>query len=213
MKRIIKPRIVTLNADRETEERDFAVVFYLLEDQKMFQYVLRFEDVIQALDGEGRLYSKEGRGVEIGELCNPGGHTDFGWMVSLVLNAAVYFGRITKETYFDLVRRHFELYYLVKYEAKTKMCRDFYARYFSKRIKRNVRDYEQLFERLNDTIEEKGRRTAVQRGGRFVGCYYDRADRIRPRTERKYWESIVTVSEKMWICFVECFNRPDILEC
>ena len=42
-------------------------------------------------------------------LCNPGGEKDFGWVMSLLLNAAFYLGLITQQEFFSYVRQHFDM--------------------------------------------------------------------------------------------------------
>lgn len=204
MNKIINPRIVALNNSEVVAERDFAVDFLFLQEQRALRFVLKFDDVVNALDGSGEMVSKEGVTIANSDLCNPGGHTDFGWLVSIVLNAAVCSGRITREEYFKLVRRHFEDYYLQVYYSKSKMCADFYARYFSHRIKKRVNGYEQLFKRFAKEINEKGRKVWLQRGGNFAGCFFDDDGILHPRTSPKYYETLVPIAEQLWVCFTEC---------
>lgn len=137
-------------------------------------------------------------------LCNPGGENDFGWVISLLLNAAFYYGMITPEEFVCCVRKHFESYYLKKYRSKRKLCRDFFNRYFRHTTKVSFSYcYEKLFDYYELNIEQKGRAVYVERGGEFAGCYYDNLDRLRPITSPKYLERIIPIAEKLWVCFME----------
>ena len=136
-------------------------------------------------------------------LCNPGGEKDFGWVMSLLLNAAFYLGLITQEEFFSYVRQHFDMYYLKKYRSKSKLCHDFFHRFFRESTKLKFDCYENLFGFYQENIKQKGRGVYVERGGKFNGCYYDQLNRLRPITTPKYCEPVVPIAEKLWVCFME----------
>lgn len=168
-------------------------------------YRISYRDVLKMASCEGS-YELELDHVLFNPapLCNPGGENDFGWVMSLLLNAAFYYGFITPEEFVCCVREHFERYYLKKYRSKSKLCRDFFNRYFRYATKVSCKYcYEKLFDFYEPEIKQKGRAVCVERGGKFVGCYYDNLDRLRPITSPKYWERVIPIAEKLWVCFME----------
>lgn len=202
-----------LNIGRNGENGEVTGVsaFFSYEDLsgKRGNYELTLEDIIQMLNGEGvyRVGNK-GKTFQPNLFQNPGGDSDFGWIVSLLLNAAVYYKVITLEQYISLVRYHYDNYYLRIYQSKSKMCSDFYSRYFSRKCKTKYHTYSQMIAQYKDEIDKKGRKVSVRRGGEFCGCYYDSwYDKRRPITSRVYYDSVVPIAEKLWVCFMEESNK------
>lgn len=168
---------------------------------------ISFNDVSRMLSGKGS-YILECDNISFSpeDLCNPGGDKDFGWIVSLLINAAYYYDIITKDKYISLVREHFDEYYLPRYYSKSKLCLDFFNRYFLSRSKYAFGTYENMFQHYEGVIKAKGRIVYLQKGGKFCGCYYDDYNRCRPITSPKYYEKIIPIVEKLWVCFSEEVN-------
>ena len=83
------------------------------------RYRISYRDAIKMVSCEGT-YELELDHILFSPapLCNPGGENDFGWVISLLLNASFYYGMITPEEFVCYVRRHFDDYYLKKYYSK-----------------------------------------------------------------------------------------------
>lgn len=174
------------------------------EKNRYRRYCISYRDALRMISCEGS-YKLELDHVTFSPapLCSPGGENDFGWVMSLLLNAAFYSGLINPEEFVSYVRQHFDSYYLKKYHSKSKLCHDFFNRFFRDSTKSKFGCYENLFSYYEEQIRQKGRVVYVERGGKFAGCYYDRLDRLRPITTPKYWEPVIPIAEKLWVCFME----------
>ncbi len=197
-------RLKSVKLGRTSDGRDVCAVCRIEDRHTRVRkkVVFSYEAVKNMLDGHGEIAAKDGSIISIDELCNPGGERDYGWLVSLVLNYAWSSGVITWDEYREKVREHFEDYYLERYLTMSKMCPDFYNRYFSQESKTLFRSYERMFRPYAEVIEEVGNRVPIRIGGKFEGCYYDDQDRLRPRTSKVKKKEIVPVAEKLWVCFV-----------
>lgn len=209
MKRILCCKIEVDCNEGGTAARNVYVKMVVLDTCTKARSNLRisYGDIVKMLSGTGNYVLEYGQVLFSPEsLCNPGGENDFGWVVSLLLNAAYYSGMISKEEFISKVREHYEKYYLPSYYSKSKLCVDFYRRYFLRRTKKKFGDFNKMFSEYTHIIEEKGKSIYLQRGGEFCGCYYDGYARRRPITSPKYYEKVIPIAEKLWVCFVEELN-------
>lgn len=209
MKKIIGCKLVIEYGAGNTEVNRVIANITILDtyNKQRRKLNISFDDVSRMLSGKGN-YILECDNINFSpeKLCNPGGDKDFGWIVSLLINAAYYYSFITKDMYISMVREHFDEYYLPRYYSKSKLCSDFFNRYFLNKSKNAFGTYENMFNHYEDVIEAKGRIVYLQKGGEFCGCYYDEYNRCRPITSPKYSERIIPMAEKLWVCFSEETN-------